>query len=82
MYSAARRLSAAQVLLDLLEKSDSERTRLTLVRSKPVPFPPEPLRSAVVQRTRSSLARADRNESLTAGLTAAGAGYQERPRPI
>jgi glycine/D-amino acid oxidase-like deaminating enzyme len=53
---------AAQVLLDLLEKSDSERTRLTLVRSKPLPFPPEPFRSAVVQLTRASLARADRNE--------------------
>ena len=53
---------AAQVLLDLLEKSDSERTRLTLVTSKPIPFPPEPFRSAVVQLTRSSLARADRNE--------------------
>ena len=53
---------AAQVLLDLLEKSDSERTRLTLVTSKPLPFPPEPVRSAVVQLTRSSLARADRNE--------------------
>ena len=51
----------AQVMLDLLEKSDTERTRLTLARSKPVPFPPEPLRSAVVQMTRSSLARADRN---------------------
>ncbi|HEX6526836.1 MAG TPA: FAD-dependent oxidoreductase [Streptosporangiaceae bacterium] len=53
---------AAQVLLDLLEKSDSERRRLTLVTSKPIPFPPEPLRSAVVQLTRSSLARADRNQ--------------------
>jgi glycine/D-amino acid oxidase-like deaminating enzyme len=53
---------AAQVLLDVLEKSDSERTRLTLVTSKPLPFPPEPLRSAVVQLTRASLARADRNE--------------------
>ena len=51
----------AQVMLDLLEKSDTERTRLALVRTKPVPFPPEPLRSAVVQMTRSSLARADRN---------------------
>ena len=38
------------------------RTRLTLVTSKPVPFPPEPVRSAVVQLTRSSLARADRHE--------------------
>ncbi len=53
---------AAQVMLDSLEKADTERTRLTLVRTKPVPFPPEPLRSAVVQLTRSSLARADRNE--------------------
>jgi glycine/D-amino acid oxidase-like deaminating enzyme len=52
----------AQVMLDLLEKVDTERTRLALVRSKPVPFPPEPLRSAVIQMTRSSLARADRNE--------------------
>ena len=39
---------AAQVLLDLLEISDSERIRLTLVTSKPLPFPPEPVRSAVV----------------------------------
>jgi glycine/D-amino acid oxidase-like deaminating enzyme len=53
---------AAQVVLDMLEKSDTERSRLTLVRSKPVPFPPEPLRSAVIQLTRSSLARADRHD--------------------
>ena len=33
----------------------------TLVRSRPVPFPPEPARSAVVQLTRASLARADRD---------------------
>jgi glycine/D-amino acid oxidase-like deaminating enzyme len=53
---------AAQVMLDVLEKADTERSRLALVRSKPVPFPPEPLRSAVIQLTRSSLARADRSE--------------------
>jgi glycine/D-amino acid oxidase-like deaminating enzyme len=53
---------AAQVMLDMLDKSDTERRGLTLVRSKPVPFPPEPSRSAVVQLTRSSLARADRND--------------------
>jgi glycine/D-amino acid oxidase-like deaminating enzyme len=52
----------AQVMLDLLAGADTERTRLAMVRSKPVPFPPEPLRSAVVQMTRSSLARADRND--------------------
>jgi hypothetical protein len=33
-----------------------------MVRSKPVPFPPEPLRYGVVQLTRWSLARADRRE--------------------
>ena len=52
----------AQVMLDLLAGADTERTRLAMVRSKPVPFPPEPLRSAVIQLTRSSLARADRND--------------------
>jgi hypothetical protein len=53
---------AANVLLDLLAGADTERTRLSMVRGKPVPFPPEPLRSAVIQATRASIARADRNE--------------------
>jgi glycine/D-amino acid oxidase-like deaminating enzyme len=53
---------AAQVLLDKLDKADTERTGLSLVRGKPLPFPPEPARSAVIQLTRSSIARADRNE--------------------
>ena len=52
----------AQVMLDLLAGTDTERTGLAMVTTKPVPFPPEPLRSAVVQLTRSSLARADRND--------------------
>jgi glycine/D-amino acid oxidase-like deaminating enzyme len=47
--------------LDLLDGRDSEATRLRYVRSKPVPFPPEPLRWAVVQYTRNRLAAADRN---------------------
>jgi glycine/D-amino acid oxidase-like deaminating enzyme len=51
----------AQVMLDLLAGEETERTRLRMVRSKPVPFPPEPARSAVVQLTRASIARADRN---------------------
>jgi hypothetical protein len=33
-----------------------------MVRTRPVPFPPEPARSAVIQLTRASIARADRNE--------------------
>ncbi|MBK9714928.1 MAG: FAD-dependent oxidoreductase [Kouleothrix sp.] len=51
----------AQVLLDLLDGRSSERTRLEMVRTRPVPFPPEPLRSAVINLTRWSLDRADRN---------------------
>lgn len=49
------------VALDLLDGRDSEATRLRYVGSRPVPFPPEPLRSAVVQLTRNRLAAADRN---------------------
>ena len=51
----------ARVMLDLLGGSPTELTRLAMVRSKPVPFPPEPLAYLGVQATRWSLARADRN---------------------
>ncbi|HET6832125.1 MAG TPA: FAD-binding oxidoreductase, partial [Solirubrobacterales bacterium] len=51
----------ARVALDLLDGRRSEATELAYVRTKPVPFPPEPLRWAVVQLTRSRLAAADRN---------------------
>jgi glycine/D-amino acid oxidase-like deaminating enzyme len=51
----------ANVMLDLLEGRRTERTGLALVRSRPVPFPPEPMRSAAIQLTRASLARADRS---------------------
>jgi glycine/D-amino acid oxidase-like deaminating enzyme len=52
----------AQVMLDLLDGRDTDRTRLSMVRWKPVPFPPEPLRAAVINLTRASYAQADRNE--------------------
>jgi glycine/D-amino acid oxidase-like deaminating enzyme len=52
---------AAEVMLDLAEGARTERTKLEMVRRKPTPFPPEPLRCAGVQLTRWSLARADRN---------------------
>jgi glycine/D-amino acid oxidase-like deaminating enzyme len=52
----------ARVALDLLDGRDTEATRLRYVRSKPVPFPPEPLRWGVVQFTRNRLAAADRRE--------------------
>jgi glycine/D-amino acid oxidase-like deaminating enzyme len=50
----------ARVALDLLAGRETEATRLRYVRSKPFPFPPEPLRSAVIQLTRNRLAAADR----------------------
>ena len=56
----ASRFGAA-VLLDLLGGEQTELTELEMVRTKPVPFPPEPVRSAGVQLTRWSLAQADRN---------------------
>ena len=49
----------ARVALDLLAGRETERTQLELVRRKPVPFPPEPLRYPVVQATRAALARED-----------------------
>lgn len=51
----------AQVALDLVDGRQTEATALRYVRSKPVPFPPEPLRSGVIQLTRNRLAAADRN---------------------
>jgi len=50
---------AGGVALDLLHGASNERTALRMVRRRPIPFPPEPLRSAVVNRTRRALARAD-----------------------
>lgn len=52
---------AAQVMLDLLNGQQTGRTSLEMVRSKPIPFPPEPLRSLGIQLTRWSLAQADRH---------------------
>lgn len=49
----------ARVGLDLLAGRQTERTELEMVRRRPVPFPPEPLRWAAVQATRAALARED-----------------------
>lgn len=49
----------ARVAVDLVDGAETERTQLDLVRRKPVPFPPEPLRYPVIQATRSALARED-----------------------
>jgi len=52
----------AEVMLDLLAGADSERTRLDLVRSKPLPFPPEPAAWLGIEATRRALASADRHQ--------------------
>ena len=51
----------ARTGLDLLDGRATEATALEFVRRRPVPFPPEPLRSAVIQLTRNRLAAADRS---------------------
>lgn len=46
-------------MLDLLAGERTERTSLEMVRSRPVPFPPEPFAWAGITLTKWSLARAD-----------------------
>ncbi|MGL4743657.1 MAG: NAD(P)/FAD-dependent oxidoreductase [Dermatophilaceae bacterium] len=68
----------AQVALDLVDGLDTELTRLGMVRRKPMPFPPEPVRWAAVRATRASLAREDqtgRRNLWLRGLDAAGIGF-------
>jgi hypothetical protein len=50
----------ARVALDLVDGRDTAAARLHYVRRRPVPFPPDPLRSAMIQLTRNRLAAADR----------------------
>jgi glycine/D-amino acid oxidase-like deaminating enzyme len=49
----------ADVMLDLLAGEETERTRLKMVRTKPLPFPPEPVAWAGIGITKWALARAD-----------------------
>ncbi|MEU5220580.1 FAD-dependent oxidoreductase [Streptomyces sp. NPDC020807] len=52
----------AEVMLDLLDGARTERTQLELVRRKPLPFPPEPVRSVGIGITQWSMTRADHNQ--------------------
>jgi glycine/D-amino acid oxidase-like deaminating enzyme len=52
----------AMVMLDFLDGKTTERTELEMVRKKPIPFPAEPFRSAVINLTRWSLDQADHNQ--------------------
>lgn len=49
----------AEVMLDLLEGRATERTSLRMIRRRPLPFPPEPVRYLGIQATRWSMARED-----------------------
>jgi glycine/D-amino acid oxidase-like deaminating enzyme len=68
-----------QVMLDLLSGEPTERTELKMVRTKPIPFPPEPAAFVGIELTRRSLARADRHagrrDLWLRGLDAVGMGF-------
>lgn len=53
---------AADVMLDLLAGSPTERTELRMVRERPLPFPPEPAAAVGINATRWSLNRADHHQ--------------------
>ncbi|MFM7045394.1 MAG: NAD(P)/FAD-dependent oxidoreductase, partial [Ilumatobacteraceae bacterium] len=50
----------AEVMLDILDGKRSRATETDFVKSKPIPFPPEPFRFIGIQATRWSLDREDR----------------------
>lgn len=50
---------AALTMLDHLDGLPTERTHLRMTNSRPVPFPPEPLRSLAVRWAQADLARED-----------------------
>jgi len=69
----------ADVVLDLLDGGETERTALEMVRTRPVPFPPEPFRAAGINLTRWSMDRADRHAGRRnlwlRGLDRVGLGF-------
>ena len=70
---------AGEVMLDLLDGIENERTSLQMVRKRPLPFPPEPAAAIGINATRWSLDRADHREGrrnlLLRTLDALGLGF-------
>jgi glycine/D-amino acid oxidase-like deaminating enzyme len=70
---------AANVMLDHLDGVETERTSLEMVRTMPLPFPPEPAAYLGVQASRWAMNRADhdggRRNLLLKTLDAAGLGF-------
>ncbi|MCX6433386.1 MAG: FAD-dependent oxidoreductase, partial [Actinobacteria bacterium] len=56
----ASRFGAA-TMLDLIDGRSTEATELEMVRTKPMPFPPEPIRSWGISLTTTALQKADAN---------------------
>ena len=57
----ASRFGAA-TMLDLLDGLETERTGLAMVRRRPLPFPPEPLRWILIRLTQGAIRRADEHQ--------------------
>ncbi|MGW9628314.1 NAD(P)/FAD-dependent oxidoreductase [Microbacterium sp. NPDC055521] len=70
---------AADVMLDELEGLTTERTELEMVRTRPIPFPPEPAAALGVNLVRRAMDRADHNAGkrglLLKTLDAVGMGF-------
>jgi glycine/D-amino acid oxidase-like deaminating enzyme len=70
---------AGGIVRDFILRPDSDLLRLRFVQSRPVPFPPEPLRWLTVETVRRELDRADRSEGrrglILRTLDALGIGY-------
>lgn len=70
---------AAEVMLDQLSGEKTWRTELEMVKSLPIPFPPEPLAYPAVQLTRAALDRADHRQGkrglFLRTLDAVGLGF-------
>jgi glycine/D-amino acid oxidase-like deaminating enzyme len=58
---ASTRFGAA-TMLDLLDGLDTDRTRLTMVRKRPMPFPPEPFKWIFIRITQSAIRYADEHD--------------------
>jgi glycine/D-amino acid oxidase-like deaminating enzyme len=58
---ASTRFGAA-TMLDLLDGLHTERTALSMVQKKPLPFPPEPFRWFFIRLTQAAIKRADARE--------------------
>lgn len=69
---------AALAMLDLLAGLDTERTRLSMLRRRPFPFPPEPARWLGIRWAQRDLAREDRTgrrSALLRTMDALGIGF-------